>query len=48
MTGLVPRDPLSLLLMVLAIIAILSLTLALASDLVRWAVSIAGIWGVVA
>lgn len=37
MTGLVPRDPLMLLLTVLAVIAVLSLTLALITDLVRWA-----------
>lgn len=40
MTGLVPRDPLTLLITVLAIVALISLVLALATDLVRWAVSL--------
>lgn len=45
MTGLVPRDPLSLLLTVLAIVALISLILALATDLIRWATSLGLIGG---
>ncbi|MFO8116044.1 MAG: hypothetical protein R6U01_11955 [Halorubrum sp.] len=41
MTGLVPRDPFMLLLTVIAAIALVSFTFALASDLVRWVVSFA-------
>mgnify|MGYP000176167569 CR=1 FL=1 len=46
MTGLVPRDPLSLLLAVLAIVALTSLVLALVTDLIRWAGSLSLLVGV--
>lgn len=40
MTGLVPRDPFTLLVAVLAVVALISLVLALTADLIRWATSI--------
>lgn len=46
MTGLIPRDPLALLVAVLAVIALSSFVLALVSDLVRWAVSLGVLTGV--
>lgn len=46
MTGLVPRDPLILLITVLAVVALVSLVLALVSDLVRWATSLGVLTGV--
>lgn len=40
MTGLVPRDPLTLLITVLAVVALISLVLALVADGIRWASSL--------